>query len=577
MEHKKNSRYFNYFLAILTAGILCVFFYHHFTISYYINDDVTMRNIASGAYSGTPDGHVIYIKYVLGWILSSLYKIAQNIDWYGLLMFTTHFVCLAAVLGRMLNWFNMMNRFFVIETTIIVYFILDMNNISSFQFTTAAAICGVTALFLFVTVPEDCGKKRLVLNYAGIAILALVSYCIRDKVLLMLVPFALVVWIYRLIRDKVHWKRYIALCLVILAGMGVIFGVEKYAYRSQEWKEYREFNIARAEILDYYGYPDYDTHREGYEELGISKEEYDLLASGTLNFSSDLTREKYIDLAEFAKETYEAQFSLFDRIKSAVRDTIVYSMYLLETGDQAVTLLLYFMFACYCLYRRKYDILAVLGGIFLSRELIYIYLLYQGRFIERVQEVLVLCDWGLLLALILQTGAYKIIELKHRKLDTIVAVAGLVLLGVPTYYFYQYSSADTGVSNEALVSAYCNEREENRYILDITTFSVGNNVFSLKRDVVYMDYLTMYGWSCNTDMYVQKKENMGIDGIDEALLEENTYLIETAPASESTLIEAMIRYYDSKGLDVDYTVVDVIQGGEESFQVLDFNVQERTQ
>ena len=161
-------------------------------------------------------------------------------------------MCLAAILGRMLNWFNMMTRFFVIETTIIVYFILDMNNISSFQFTTAAAICGVTALFLFVTIPEDCGKKRLVLNYAGIAILALVSYCIRDKVLLMLVPFALVVWIYRLIRDKVHWKRYIALCLVILAGMGVIFGVEKYAYRSQEWKEYREFNIARAEILDYY-------------------------------------------------------------------------------------------------------------------------------------------------------------------------------------------------------------------------------------------------------------------------------------------------------------------------------------
>lgn len=75
----------------------------------------------------------------------------------------------------------------------------------------------------------------------------------------------------------------------------------------------------------------------------------------------------------------------------------------------------------------------------------------------------------------------------------------------------------------------------------------------------------------------RKKRIWGIDGIDEALLEENTYLIETAPASESTLIEAMIRYYDSKGLDVDYTVVDVIQGGEESFQVLDFNVQERTQ
>ena len=59
------------------------------------------------------------------------------------------------------------------------------------------------------------------------------------------------------------------------------------------WQEYLEFNQLRSQLLDY-GFPDYDSNRDLYEELGISREALQLYQNWNFNdtekFTTDVMR-----------------------------------------------------------------------------------------------------------------------------------------------------------------------------------------------------------------------------------------------------------------------------------------------
>ena len=43
--------------------------------TYEVNDDAAIVQILDGSYTGTPDGHAIFIKYPLSWIIAKLYEL----------------------------------------------------------------------------------------------------------------------------------------------------------------------------------------------------------------------------------------------------------------------------------------------------------------------------------------------------------------------------------------------------------------------------------------------------------------------------------------------------------------------
>lgn len=53
-------------------------------MQYDVNDDVMMCMIANGTYSGTPDGHLVYINVIYGYVLAWLYGQTTAIEWYTL-------------------------------------------------------------------------------------------------------------------------------------------------------------------------------------------------------------------------------------------------------------------------------------------------------------------------------------------------------------------------------------------------------------------------------------------------------------------------------------------------------------
>ena len=70
-------------------------------VVYGINDDTTMRDIAAGAITGTPDGHLIFVKYALGKILSIIYLVLPGVDWYALVWLGLIVFCFILIVFRM--------------------------------------------------------------------------------------------------------------------------------------------------------------------------------------------------------------------------------------------------------------------------------------------------------------------------------------------------------------------------------------------------------------------------------------------------------------------------------------------
>ena len=67
---KRDNEHTSLAMALILAGILAA----RFDFYYDLNDDVLIKDILSGVYSGTPDGHTMQLLYPLGALLALLYR-----------------------------------------------------------------------------------------------------------------------------------------------------------------------------------------------------------------------------------------------------------------------------------------------------------------------------------------------------------------------------------------------------------------------------------------------------------------------------------------------------------------------
>ena len=76
------KRYENCIIASVTilVNILVL------SIRFDFYDDVFMRNVMSGAYTGMPDGHNVQTLYILGAFISLFYKLYRALPWYGIFL-----------------------------------------------------------------------------------------------------------------------------------------------------------------------------------------------------------------------------------------------------------------------------------------------------------------------------------------------------------------------------------------------------------------------------------------------------------------------------------------------------------
>ena len=151
---------------------------------------------------------------------------------------------------------------------------------------------------------------------------------------------------------------------------------DTFMYRSPQWQEYQEFNRMRSRLLDY-GFPDYDTNRTLYKELGISEEALDCIKPGTLIIQK-VPAEVMEKLVEQKPERNVSGSQMLHFIKRFPGDA----------GKLTAAYVALLIFILWLIFGKKNaaGIVSLLTEIFILAG-VYFYLYFQGRYMVNRVDV----------------------------------------------------------------------------------------------------------------------------------------------------------------------------------------------
>lgn len=273
MIRKRKRILFSFCVSILAFLGYCIYATYNLKTPFLLNDQLIFREIASGVYTGKPDGHLVYIMYPLGHIISSLYSLFPEFGWYEGIMFLTFPTCLFFSILYIAEetrtyWGKIFNSILVT----LIFFVCSSFFFVQNEFTVNSAVYAATGIFLLShNVSKECEYKY------GFSILSIycftMSLWIRENVFYMSLPLIAALLLYIYLETK-NLKRILKITIGIVAIWLVSFIINKCAYSSAEWKEYLKYNDAVTVLYDFKDIPDYETYKESYDDISFSYNEY---------------------------------------------------------------------------------------------------------------------------------------------------------------------------------------------------------------------------------------------------------------------------------------------------------------
>ena len=230
-------------------------------ICYEGNDDVVMAMIANGGYSGTPDGHLVFINVLYGAVLAALYSWTKAVEWYTLSFALLHILSMSVLVYSILTIPN--RAIWQRVLWLLVLYTLWAMIIASFQFTTTA---GLTCLAGCVLLLRPSPKARWI-GVLLIVIASLIRITAAGLVGLLMAP--IIVYTYRL-----EWRRYIPIAVMLLLVVGCRVANNAVYNSDPAWKYYNAYNPLRGNLTD--NLNAYTLQPEDMPE-GIEWEDYKLL------------------------------------------------------------------------------------------------------------------------------------------------------------------------------------------------------------------------------------------------------------------------------------------------------------
>ena len=83
-------------IALITWGIVAI----GFDFFYDLNDDVLIKDILSGAYTGTPSGYNNQMMYPISVLIAGLYRLIPSVPWYGIILMGGLATCVSIIVYR---------------------------------------------------------------------------------------------------------------------------------------------------------------------------------------------------------------------------------------------------------------------------------------------------------------------------------------------------------------------------------------------------------------------------------------------------------------------------------------------
>lgn len=566
-------------VILLSALLTGIFFDFYFDL----NDDMMMRDILAGVYSGMPDGHNMQMLYPLGAFLALCYRLCRTIPWYGLFLCLCQFGSFYLVGLRLCALFRTRwGKLLSLLALVLFQWGIWMTHMVNIQYTITCAMLSATALFWFLTTPSDLPDKKFVKHNIPAILLVILAYQLRTEMLLLTLPFMGLAGLMRWWEERPFFagkklKKYGAVLGFMFLGMVLSQLVDMAGYGSEGWKDFRQFFDDRTSAYDFY--PDMitqDEYSDTLGKLGISPAQRTLLRNYDFGLDERIDSQMLARIAACAKETLGAErdWLAFGREK-----LLLYRYRTFHADDAPYNLLVLLGYAVYIisaviLYwkERRRDARKAAGKLLgsgmwivllvLLRSALWLFILLRGRDPERITHSLYLVEFVLLAAMIFRQsqesgGRRRVLFFRGCITLFLVLAAGRLAVSLPAVLADQ-DRRETVNRDWYDIDSYCRAREENFYFEDVySTVAFSGKLFA-KRDNTRANYEIAGGWMCKSPLYREKLSAYGIETAEDALPSEGVYFIMSDAEESERGLEWLRDYYAEKGMNVEVQEQDRI-------------------
>lgn len=578
--NKKESRIINLILSVLPLLILMTFIGIKFDYYYDLNDDVLMKDILSGAYTGAPEGHNIQMLWPISFVISLFYKIAPGIPWYGMFLCFMQFGAIGIIVYRTVSVFeNLGLKIMTAASEISLFGALMLLHLVNTQYTITVAMMASAALVWFVTSDKKDNAGDLIKSNIPAILIAVVAYLLRSEMLLLMLPFICAAGVLKWsFEDKIFEKKNIAGYMGVFASIvaGLILGqlLHAMAYAPKDWQTFTDLFNGRTELYDYQVIPPYEGNEAFYEEIGISKEEQLLFENYNFGINTEIDNVTMWQVADYAGKLNVQKRPFFEKLSGMLR---IY-VYRISHGPgsvgsdypwNVVTLVLFLSaFIGYVLIKRYRGFLD-LAFLFFIRTALWLYILMGERSPDRITHSLYFIEICVLIANLIMI--YR--ENKEAKKSLYIPMVSYVLLFILAGIIWpeQLNNETVDMNNRKATNAsyialydYMEKEADSRFFIDVySSVSYSEEIYGDMKTVSKINSDIMGGWACFSPLQNKKYKKLGITDIESGLLSENSFFVKKAENS----MEWLLAYYESHGIETTITKRGDIDGVFEIYEI----------
>ena len=298
-----------------------------------LNDDVLIRDILSGVYTGEPEALTAQLLWPLSALLAGLYRVLPGVPVFGAFLWLCQAGSIFLILKRSLDAVSGSAApgkiraagtssvsgslkklcLSLLETLLIAACLLY--HLVFVQYTVTAGLLATAAIFTFLTVRERESERAVTfwLRCLPAALLFWLAFCLRSEMGLLLLPLAGVggiwKWAARAMRGPVFIGRnaasFLGLFGLILAGVLACFGADRLACSDPEWQEFEALFDARTQVYDFYdaSLRSFEENREFYEGLGLTETQCELLVNYNYGADDAIDAQVMEQIAAYGRKT----------------------------------------------------------------------------------------------------------------------------------------------------------------------------------------------------------------------------------------------------------------------------------
>lgn len=347
--------------------------------SFETNDDIVFAEFGSGL-RGVKTPRLVFQNYILGLVYRILYQITGRLPWYTIVQYA---VLVAAFSAVTYVFMNRLKGYWGLYLSFILLCVFGYECYIHIQFTKTAGIAAASAVLLLFHVVTS--EKICVWEAAAGILLGLTGFMYREDQFFASSALMAGIGIYFVLTlkkrfPKKEWKRF-GLCAgifgLLLLSVFAADGTDSLMYRDPQWQEYQKFNNLRSELLDY-GFPDYESNKALYQDLGISREAYELYRTWNFNDPDKFTTEVMEKLAEQKPEKILSGKAIHSFVKRFPGDVIRQKAFW-------VVLLLFVLWLFFG--KKRYAAWFGLAGELCMLGGLNFYLYFQGRYLVNRVDV----------------------------------------------------------------------------------------------------------------------------------------------------------------------------------------------